>query len=119
MFVDLGHHTSAKLPQDYKKIWVHFVFNVRNDGWYKAQLVADRHLTVVIHESVYSGVISLRGFRLVVFMAELIKLEFCATDIGNTHLEALTEEKVYIIAGPDICELEVHALVKSKALYGL
>jgi hypothetical protein len=32
--VDLGHHTSAKVPQDYKKIWVHFVFDVKHD-WHQ------------------------------------------------------------------------------------
>jgi hypothetical protein len=53
------------------------------------------------------------------FMAELINLEFWATDIGNSYLEALTAKKVYIIAGPKFCELEGHALVISKALYGL
>ena len=29
-FVDYGHHTSAKIPSGYKKIWVHFVFDVKN-----------------------------------------------------------------------------------------
>jgi hypothetical protein len=53
------------------------------------------------------------------FMAELNNLEFWATDIGNAYLEALTAEKVYIIAGPEFGELEGHALVISKALYGL
>jgi hypothetical protein len=53
------------------------------------------------------------------FMAELSNLEFWDTDIGNAYLEALTEEKVYIIALPEFGVLEGHALVKSKALYGL
>jgi hypothetical protein len=46
-FVDLGHHTSAKLPHDYEKIRVHFVFDVKHDGRHKPRLVADGHLTVV------------------------------------------------------------------------
>jgi hypothetical protein len=83
------------------------------------QLVADGHLTAVPLESVYSGVVSLRGFRLVMFMSELNILEFWATDIGIAYLEALTAEKVYIIAGTNFGELEGHALVISKALYGL
>jgi Reverse transcriptase (RNA-dependent DNA polymerase) len=114
MFVDLSHHTSAKLPQDNKEIRVHFVFNVKHDGRHKAWLVADGHLTIVPLESVYSGVVSLRGFWLVIFMAELKNLELWATDIDNAYLEAL-----YIIAGQECGELEGHALVISKALYGL
>ena len=118
-FTDFGHHTSAKLPQGSKKIRVHFVFDVKHDGRHKARLVADGHLTELPLESVYSGVVSLRGFRLVMFMAELNNLQFWATDIGNAYLEAHTAENVYIIAGPEFGELEGHALVISKALYGL
>jgi Reverse transcriptase (RNA-dependent DNA polymerase) len=118
-FVDLDHHTSAKIPQNYEKIWVHFVFDVKHDGRHKACLVVDGHLTVVPLESVYSGVVRLCGFKLVMFMAELNNLEFWAMDIGNANLEALTAENAYIIASPEFGELEGHALVKSKALYGL
>jgi Reverse transcriptase (RNA-dependent DNA polymerase) len=118
-FVDCGHHTSARIPSEYKKIRVHFVFDVKHDGRHKARLVADGHLTEVPLESVYSGVVSLRGFRLVLFLAELNNLELWATDIGNAYLEAYTSEKVYIIAGPEFGELEGHALSISKALYGL
>jgi hypothetical protein len=89
LFVDLGHHTSAKVPQDYTNIRVHFVFDVKHDGWHKARLVADGHLTIVPLESVYSGV---PGFRFGLFMAELNSLKFWATEIGNTYLKALTEE---------------------------
>jgi hypothetical protein len=53
------------------------------------------------------------------FMAELNNLEFWATDIGNAYLEALTAENVYIIAGSEFGNLEGHALVISKVLYGL
>ena len=42
-----------------------------------------------------------------------------STDIGNAYLEAKTQEKVYIIAGPEFQELEGHILVIIKALYGL
>ena len=118
-FTDSGHHTKARIPNGYKKIRVHFVFDVKHDGRHKARLVADGHLTEVPLESVYSGVVSLRGFRLVLFLAELNKLELWATDIGNAYLEAYTSELVYIIAGPEFKELEGHALIISKALYGL
>jgi Reverse transcriptase (RNA-dependent DNA polymerase) len=82
-------------------------------------LVADGHLTNIPLESVYSGVVRLRGFRIVLFLAELNHLEIWAMDIGNAYLEAYTTERVYIIAGPEFREREGHILVISKALYGL
>jgi Reverse transcriptase (RNA-dependent DNA polymerase) len=118
-FVDCGHHTKANAPSGYKKIRVHFVFDVKHDGRHKGRLVADGHLTDIPLESVYSGVVSLRGFRLVLFLGQLNGLEVWSTDIGNAYLEAMTSEKVYIIAGPEFGELEGHILVIHKALYGL
>ena len=118
-FIDKGHHSKSSPPSGYKKIRVHLVFDVKHDGRHKARLVADGHLTEVPLDSVYSGVVSIRGFRLTLFLAELNQLELWATDIGNAYLEAYTAEKVYIIAGPEFGELEGHILVVSKALYGL
>ena len=118
-FIDKGHHTKAVSPNGYKKIRVHLVFDVKHDGRHKARLVADGHLTDIPLDSVYSRVVSIRGFRLVFFLAELNKLELWATDIGNAYLEAYTSEKVYIIGGPEFGELEGHLLLISKALYGL
>ena len=118
-FKDLGHKDKVSSPSGYKKIRVHFVFDVKHDGRHKARLVADGHLTDVPLESVYSGVVSLRGFRLVLFLAELNGLETWATDVGNAYLEAKTSEKVYIVAGPEFGEREGHILVIHKALYGL
>jgi hypothetical protein len=69
-------------------------------------LVADDHLTDIPLESLYSGVVSKRGFRIVLFLAELNNLEIWATDIGNAFLESFTSEKVFIIAGPEFGERE-------------
>jgi hypothetical protein len=118
-FKDLGHKSVTKAPEGYKKIRVHLVFDVKHDGRHKGRLVADGHLTDIPVESVYSGVVSLRGIRLVIFLAELNGMETWATDIGNAYLEAKTSEKVYIEAGPEFGELEGHVLVIVKALYGL
>ncbi len=52
-------------------------------------------------------------------MAELNDLDIWATDIDNAYLEAQTQEKVYIIVGPEFGELEGHTLIIFKALYGL
>ena len=46
---------------EYKRIRVHLVYAVKHDGRHKARCVADGHLTEVPVESVYSGVVSLRG----------------------------------------------------------
>jgi Reverse transcriptase (RNA-dependent DNA polymerase) len=118
-FIDKGHHTKVKAPIGYKKIRVHLIFDVKHDGRHKARMAADGHLTDIPLESVYSGVVSLRGFRIVLFLAELNHLELWSTDIGNAYLEAYTSEKVYIIADPEIGDREGHILIISKALYGL
>ena len=118
-FEDYGHKSKAAPPPGYKKIRVHLVFDVKHDGRHKARLVADGHLTEVPIDSVYSGVVSLRGFRLALFLAELNGLETWATDIGNAYLEAKTSEHVYIEAGPEFGDREGHILIIHKALYGL
>ena len=95
------------------------VYDVKHDGQHKSRLVAGGHLTDTPIESVYSGVVSLRSLRVVIFLAELNGLEVQGADIGNAYLEAKTKEKVYIIAGKGFGELEGHTLVIDKALYGL
>jgi hypothetical protein len=105
-FIDKGLHTKVKAPIGYKKIRVHLIHDVKHEGRHKARLGADGHLTDVPLESVYSGVVSLRGFRIVLVLAKLNHLELWATDIGNAYLEAFTSEKVYIIANPEFGEYE-------------
>jgi hypothetical protein len=58
----------------------------------------------------------LRGFRIVLFLAELNHLDIWATEIGNAYLEAFKSEKVYIIAGTEFWEREGHILVIIRAL---
>ena len=53
------------------------------NGRFKARLVVDEHRTAIPVNSVYSGVLSLQGRRLMVFIAELNYLELCATDIPS------------------------------------
>ncbi len=76
-------------------------------------------VTDVPVDSVYSGVVSLRGLRILVFLAELNDLQTWATDVGNAYLEAKPGALVYIIAGPEFGELEGTVLSNVKALYGL
>ena len=116
-FEDFGKH--GKAPRGFQRIHAHFVFAVKHDGRHKARLVAGGHLTQPTQESVYSGVVSVRTLRMVIFLAELNGLELMGADIGNAYLEATTKERVFIVAGPEFEELAGHILVIRKALYGL
>ena len=118
-FNDKGKGGTA--PNGYKKITIRFVYAVKHDGRHKARLVAGGHLTDTPIDSVYSSVASLRGVRMITFLAELNGLEFWSTDIGNAYLESDTMEKVYVIGGKELegVGLEGHTLVIVKALYGL
>jgi hypothetical protein len=118
-FQDIGHSKTATPPSGYKKIRVHLVFDVKHDGRHKVRCVADGHLTDIPLDSVYSGVVSLRGLRMMLFLAELNQLDVWATDVGNAYLEAETKEKIYIIAGSEFGNREGHILIIKKALYGL
>ena len=91
-FIDKGFNW--KPGEDYTKIRVHLVFDVKHDGRHKARLVAGGHLTPVPLESVYSSVVSLRGIRMLAFIAENNGMDLWATDIGNAYLESFTKEKV-------------------------
>jgi hypothetical protein len=104
---------------EYKRINVHLVYAVKHDGRHKARCVAGGHLTDTPIDSVYSSVVSLRGIRLLTFLAELNGQETWVTDIGNAYLETFTQEKVYIIAGPEFGDRVGHTLIILKALYGL
>src|SRR6056300_1655760 len=117
VFVDIGKGTP--IPKGYQKIRVHLVFACKQDGRHKARLVTDGLLTEVPVDSVYSGVVSIRGLKLMIFLAELNNIEIWGTDVGNAYLEAYTTEKVAIIAGPEFGPLEGHTLIVSRALYGL
>jgi hypothetical protein len=116
-FTDLGY--GGRPPRDYKKIRVHMVYDAKADLRRKARLVADGNLTSVPLTSVYSSVVSLKGLRLTIFLAELNDLEIWCTDVGNAYLEAKTQEKIYIVAGSEFGSREGHTLIITRALYGL
>ena len=92
VFRDTGkakfHNGKIVTPDGFQKIRVHFVYAVKHDGRFKARLVADGHLTKEPVESIYSGVVSLRSLRMVVFLSQLNNLEIWGADVGNAYLEA-------------------------------
>ena len=112
------HNRKIVTPDGFQKIRVHFVYAVKHDGRIKARLVADGHLTKEPVESIYSGVVCLRSLRMVVFLSQLNDLEIWGADVGNAYLEAYTDEKLCIIAGPEFKELQGRLLIMIKALYG-
>ena len=68
------------------------MFDVKHCGKFKAGLVVDGHLTKEPNVTVYSGVVSLRNLRLVMFLAELDDLQLWGADVGNAYLQPLTKE---------------------------
>ena len=118
-FQDIGPKGSTPRPAGHKRISLHIIYAVKHDGRYKARAVAGGHMTETPIESVYSSVVSLRGIRMVTFLAELNGLKTWQTDVGNAYLEAETKEKVYVVAGSEFGEQEGNILVIKRALYGL
>ena len=113
------HKKVMNQTKGYHRIKVHPAFAVKFDGRHKSRLVADDHLTPEPSENIYSGVVSLRNLRLVIFQGKLNPLDLWGADIGNAYLEAFTDEKLYIVAGPEFQEFEGYILIFLKALYGL
>ena len=69
VFKDMGKY--APIPEGHKNIRVHMVYDVKHDGRHRARLVANGQLTNIPIDSMYSGVVSLHGFRILLFLAEL------------------------------------------------
>ena len=65
---DLG--AGAAVPAGYTKIRVHFVYDIKHDGRYKARLVAGGHMTEADKEDSYSGVVSLKSMRLAMLVGD-------------------------------------------------
>jgi hypothetical protein len=103
-FIDKG--IAGNVPSGYKSICCHMIYDVKHDGRHKARLVAGGHLTDPNTESAYSGVVSLRGIWIILFLAELDKLQLWGADIGNAYLEETTNQKVYIVGSPEFGSLE-------------
>ena len=113
------HKEVMNPPKGYHRINVHLVFAVKFDGRQNTRLVEVGHLTPEPIEHTYSGVVSLRNLRLVIFLGKLNHLDLWGDDIGNAYLEAFSDEKLYIVAVPEFQELEGYILIFLKSLYGL
>jgi hypothetical protein len=89
------------LPNEYKCLPYHIVFDVKFDLRRKARLVAGSNFTDPPKEDVYSGVVSMDTIRLGFMLAKMNNLQICAADIGNAFLYGKTSDKCYIIAVPE------------------
>jgi hypothetical protein len=119
VFLNKGESHEGKIPEGYRTIKVHTIFDLKYDDRHKARVVANGNLTDTPLESVYSGAVLLRGLCTCIFLGELNNMTPWATAIGNAYLEAKTTEKMCIKAGPEFGELQGNLLIIDKALYGL
>ena len=112
-----SHKRILNAPPNHQKIRVNLIFDVKYNGRHKARIVADGSLTPEPVENIYSGVVSLRHLRLVIFLGKLNNLELWGADIGNAYLEAYTNERLFIIACAEFEELKGFILIFNKILY--
>ena len=83
-------------------------------------MVAGGHLTdPIFNDAPYTGITSIKSIRICIFLAQLNKLKIRTADVGNAYLEAMTKEKLFIVAGPEFGSVEGHYLTIHKAVYGL
>ena len=61
VFIDKGNFVGCRIPEGSRLIRVHTIFDVKIDGRHKSCVVADGYLIATPSESVYSGVVLLRG----------------------------------------------------------
>ena len=119
-FNDRGHKDrGGSAPKGYQQIKLMTTYDCKHDLRRRARICARGDMTTADKDNSYSSVVSLRGLRLAILIAELNGLDVFAADVSSAYLEAYTSEKVYTIAGPEFGELEGHILVIVKALYGL
>ena len=89
-------------PRGHTRIHHHIVHDVKFDGRIKSRLVAGGHRSPRVDpEDCHASVVSMEAVRMGFLMAKLNNLQVCAGDIGNAHLNAKTNEKLCIIAGPE------------------
>ena len=107
------------MPPGYKRIPYHCIFDVKFDGRRKCRLVAGGHRTDPPKDDIYSGVVSMEAVRLGFILARLNGLLVCAGDVGNAFLYGKTNEKVYVIAGPEFGIHQGKRMIVDRSLYGL
>ena len=101
VYIDHGIFAGYRILKGFRLICVYTIFGVKQGRWQtQKSCCCSQTLTATPSESVYSGVVSLRGLHMCVLVGKLDGMVPWATDIGNAYLEAITSEKVCIRAGP-------------------
>jgi Reverse transcriptase (RNA-dependent DNA polymerase) len=104
----------------YTRINCHMVFGIKMETLVrKARLVAGGHMTGEPETSSYSSVVTRESVRIGFLLAAVDGVRMLSCDIGNTYLNADTNEKVYTIAGPEFGGEQGQVMIIKKALYGL
>ena len=68
-------------------------------------MVAGGHQTDDPKDGVFAGIANQRSVRICCLLAELNGLEIWSADIAQAYLEAKTQEKLFVKAGPEFGEL--------------
>jgi hypothetical protein len=110
---------NAKPPPGYKRIPIHWIFDIKMDFTRKARLVAGGHVTETPSFLTYSSVVSRESVRIAFLIAALNGLDVIMSDVGNAYLNAPTKEKFYTVTGKEFGIEEGQAAVIVRALYGL
>ena len=84
----------ATVPEGYKKIKVHLVFDCKHDFRRKERLVAGGHMAPGPEDTTYSSMVLLQSLRMIMFIGELNGMQICSGDLDNAYLEAYTPKKV-------------------------
>jgi hypothetical protein len=91
-----------KIPEFWKPVGVHMIFDVKMDLTCKARLVANSHETEVPTESTYSTVATQDSVCLAFMLAVLNGLELLSGDVQNAYINAESRENLCIKqAGPE------------------
>jgi Reverse transcriptase (RNA-dependent DNA polymerase) len=91
-------------PPGYKKIPIHWIFDIKMDFTRKARLVTGGHVTDPPVLQTYSLVVSRESVRIAFLLAALYDVDVIMSDVGNAYLNARTQEKVYTITGKEFGE---------------
>jgi hypothetical protein len=110
----------ATPPAGYQFAKLRMIFDVKHDLRRKSRLVIGGHRVDASGHTVYSSVVQLSSVRLLNVIAKAQGLRCIAGDFGNAYLNAHTNEKVYVVCGPEFGpELEGRLAIVRKGLYGL
>ena len=74
------------VPDGYKMIPYHCIYDVKFDGRRKCRLVANGHMTDPASEDVFSGVVNMETMRICFVLAIMNKFKVVAGDIGIAYL---------------------------------